>query len=131
LKYPAKSTVSENVFSFRTSGQKGRWFLMSSTDLSFGAQLPPPLCGHPTRGCSGSRDPQHVLCPGHLLKALTPALPSTPLTKCCLHHSPDKLPISLLGQTSYAATTLRWLPGQDSGQDAGARMQRRAGDPQK
>lgn len=128
LKYPAKSSVSESVFLFRTSGQKGKQFLMSSIDLSFGAQFLPPLCGHPARRGSGSRVPQHILCPGHQLKALTPALLSTPLTTCCLHHSPDKLLVSLLGQMmSYADLDA----GQDSGQDTGARMQMRVGDPQK
>ena len=126
--WSSKSSVSENVFPFRTSGQKGKPFLMRSIDLSFGAQFPPPLCGHPAWAGSGSRVPQHVLCPGHHLKALTPALLSTPLTKCCLNHSPYKLLVSLLRQmVNYAALAAR----HDSGRDTGARTQMRPGDPQK
>lgn len=45
LKYAAKSSISENVFSFRTSGQEGKQFSIRSIDLSFGAVSPSPVWG--------------------------------------------------------------------------------------
>lgn len=100
---------------------------MSSIDLSFGAVSPLSCMGTPTRGL-GSGVPRRVLCLGHQLKAFTPALLSVPLIKCCLHHSPDTLLVSLLGQMMNSAVL---DARQDSGQDAGAGMQMRVGDPQK
>lgn len=82
LKYPAKSSVSKNIFPFRTSGQKGKGFLMGSIDVSFPLPCVGTLLGGGLREQSPSAWPlprtspqgSHFHSPIHSLNKMLPKL---------------------------------------------------------